>query len=75
MGVLDLQSLRLIKKDLAFGYVHKDYEAYLKAEQSWDSPTKNWSDIAQWFSNLSLQGVWRRNFRETYALQVIHNII
>jgi hypothetical protein len=70
LGVLNVNDLRLVKKDVTFGYASGDYEGYLKAEQAWAQPTNNWKDVTQWFTRFSLQGVWRRTFRESYALQV-----
>jgi hypothetical protein len=70
LGVLNLNDMKLIKKDFAVGYSGYEYEVFLKGEQNWTRPTRNWRDITQWFSNFTLQGVWRRNFRERYALQV-----
>lgn len=70
LTVLDARRFELLKKDLVFGFVKKEWEVFFKAEQSWDSKTVNWKDITQWFTLLTLTGVYNRNSRETYGVEV-----
>lgn len=61
---------QIVKKDVTLGYVEKDWEVHIKAEQDIAKPTRDWKDVTQWFTGLTLLGAWKRNFRETYAVEV-----
>jgi len=43
----------------------------LQGWQDWKRETRDWSDPTQWFTRLSLTGIYRRNQREAYGLEVL----
>jgi hypothetical protein len=42
----------------------------LKAEQAFDKSTKDFSNLAEWFSNVSLMGTYNHSASQKYALQL-----
>ena len=60
IGVYNITSNILAKKDLLLAYVKNPYSIYLKAEQKWDSSSKNFSNLTN-FDNLTLSTLWDRN--------------
>ena len=67
-AVFDFAERALIKKDLVVGYEHPKVSAYLKAEQAWDRPTKDYNKWRDFFSSVSLTVLHRRNEKELYGV-------
>lgn len=59
-----------MKKELLVAYLKNDWEVHFRANQSWTKPTLNWKDVSQWFSEVSLIGLFRRNSQERYGVEV-----
>lgn len=72
-AVVDLAQKALIKKDLAIGYEHPKFSAYIKAEQAWDKPTEDFNKWKDFFSTISLTFLHRRNAKELYGIEVVTN--
>jgi len=53
------------------GWHKKEWEVLLQGWQDWKRETRDWSDPTQWFTRLSLTGIYRRNQREAYGLEVL----
>jgi len=75
IGVLDLTKQLLLKKDLLFGYRfkqpdNKQWDFILKAEQDFKRPTKDFSNFAEWFSNISLTSTYQHNSNQKYVVQL-----
>ena len=67
----DLTNKALLKKDLVLGYEKNNVSVYLKGLQSWDKPTQDYNDPREYFSTISLTGLFRRNNLEHYGVEVI----
>jgi len=52
------------------GYEKPEFSVYLKGEQSWDRPTVDFNQWRLFFSSISLTGLYRRNARESYGMEV-----
>lgn len=70
MGVVDVTGKKILKKDFLLGYVKDQVEVYFSANQDWKRQTKDWRNISEWFSGLSLIGLYARNIREKYGVEV-----
>jgi len=68
--VVDLTNRALLKKDLVVGYEKPEFSVYLKGEQKWDRPTGDFNQWRQFFSRISLTGLYRRNARQLYGVEV-----
>lgn len=73
LGIFNLLEASVLKKEVYVGYLEKNWEVHARANQSWDKHTDNWKAVTQWFSDLSLIGLYRRNSKERYGLQVDFN--
>ncbi len=60
----------MLKKDLLLGYKEKDVEVIFKAEQAFDRPTKDFKNFAEYFSDLSLVGLYNYGLSQRYGLKV-----
>ena len=69
-GVVDFKKKNLIKKDLVLGYERPDFSVYLKGIQAWERPTRDFNQWRQFFSHINLTGLYRRNLKEIYGLEV-----
>jgi len=70
IGVLDLTKQLLLKKDFLLGYHYREWDFVLKAEQAFEKPTKDFSNFAEWFSNVSLISTYNHSASQKYALQL-----
>lgn len=70
VGIVDIPNRKILKKDFVLGYIQNQYEVYFSANQDWKLPTDDWKNVSRWFSGLSLIGLYSRNFREKYGLEV-----
>lgn len=68
LAVANVRKPEILKKGFMLGYVDKDFEVYLLETQDWDKKTVDWKDITQWFTAVSLTGLYHRTARETYGL-------
>ena len=71
LGVADLTQSKLIKKDFFVSYLKKQVEIHLRAEQAWENPTEKWNNLSEYFTSIYLTGIYSRNFKETYGVEVI----
>lgn len=69
----DLTNKSLLKKDLVLGYEKGNVSVYLKGIQHWDKPTQDYNNPRDYFSTISLTGLFRRGARELYGLEVAVN--
>jgi len=70
MGISDLNQKKILKKEFLVGYLKNEWEVYLHGWQDWKRETRDWTDITQWFTGLSLTGLHRRNIRERYGVEI-----
>jgi len=70
MGIFDLNQKKILKKEFLVGYLKNEWEVYLHGWQDWKRETRDWTDITQWFTGLSLTGLHRRNIRERYGVEI-----
>lgn len=68
--MLDITKQLLLKKDVLLGYRRKEWDVILKAEQAFDKATKDYSNFAEWFSNVALTTTYTHNKHQKYAAQV-----
>jgi hypothetical protein len=74
LGVFDLNQKRVLRKDFLLGYIKNAWEVYLQGTQDEKHRTKDWTDITQWFTGVSLTALHRRNIREAYGVEVNFNV-
>lgn len=70
LGIFNVIDAAFLKKEFYVGYLKNKWEVHARANQAWNKPTVDWKDPAQWFNELSLIGVYRRNEQERYGVEV-----
>lgn len=68
--MVDLTKKSLLKKDLVLGYEVADLSVYLKGKQTWERKTHDFNRWREFFSEVSLTALYRRNLKELYGVEV-----
>lgn len=73
IAALDITNKEITKKDVLLGYQKGDIEVDFKAHQPFNNKTNDYHNWKQWFESYTLTGVYRRNLKERYGVQLEGN--